>query len=77
MPDVEFRIKPYGQSGRSTRLFASVRDAGFELVLEGLPVEIRLPPELVQPHPDEPGDPSGISSSRPASSSRAGSTTSR
>ena len=25
MPDVEFRIKPYAQSGRSTRLFASVR----------------------------------------------------
>ena len=59
MPDVEFRIKPYGQAGRSTRLFASVRDAGFELVLEGLPVEIRLPPGLVQPHPDEQGDPSG------------------
>ena len=26
-------------------------------MLEGLPVEIRLPPELVEPHPDEPGDP--------------------
>ena len=59
MPDVEFRIQPYAQSGRSTKLFASVGDNGCELVLEGLPVEIRLPPGLVSPHPDEPGDPSG------------------
>jgi len=59
MPDVEFRIQAYAQSGRSAKLFASVGDNGCELVLEGLPVEIRLPPGLVSPHPDEPGDPSG------------------
>ena len=34
-------------------------DGGPAVVLEGLPVEIRLPPELVEPHPDEPGDPAG------------------
>ena len=44
MPDVEFRIQPYAQSGRSTQLFASVGDNGCELVLDGLPGEIRLPP---------------------------------
>jgi len=59
MPDVEFRIQAYAQSGRSAKLFASVGDNGCELVVEGLPVEIRLPPGLVGPHPDEPGDPSG------------------
>ena len=70
MPDVEFRIKPYAQSGRSTRLFASVRDAGFELVLEGLPVEIRLPPGLVAAAPRRRrAARRARSSSRPASSS--------
>jgi hypothetical protein len=59
MPDVEFRIRPYGASGRFARLFASVGDTGFELVLEQLPVEIRLPAELVEPHPDVPSDPTG------------------
>ena len=59
MPDVEFRVQPYPQSGRSVGMFISAGDSGVELVLEGLPVEIRLPPELVAPHPDEPGDPSG------------------
>ena len=57
MPDVEFRILPFGSSGRFVRLFASVGDTGFELMLEQLPVEIRLPAELVEPHPDEPGGP--------------------
>jgi hypothetical protein len=59
IPDVEFRIQPYAQTGRSTKLFASVGDDGCELVLEGLPVEIRLPPGLIAPHPDLEGDPSG------------------
>jgi hypothetical protein len=60
--DVEFRIRPYPpppQPARATKLFASVGDSGFELVLEGLPVEIRLPTGLVEPHPDDEGDPSG------------------
>ena len=59
MPDVELRIRPYGASGRFARLFASVGDSGVELLLEQLPVEIRLPAELVEPHPDEPGGPTG------------------
>ena len=59
MPDVEFRIKPYVTTGHSTKLFASAGDTGFELVLEGLPVEIRLPDGLIAPHPDLPGAPDG------------------
>jgi hypothetical protein len=59
MPDVEFRIKPYANSVPACKLFASVGDSGFELVLEGLPVEIRLPSGLIGPHPDEPGAPDG------------------
>jgi len=60
MPDVEFRIQPFLASGRTVRLFAALgQDGGPEVVLEGLPVEIRLPPELVEVHPDEPGDPAG------------------
>jgi hypothetical protein len=59
MPDVEFRIRPFGASGRFVGLFASIGDTGVELLLEQLPVEIRLPAELVEPHPDEPSDPMG------------------
>lgn len=59
MPDVEFRIKPFPTSAPSAKLFASAGDTGFELVLEGVPVEIRLPDGLVGPHPDEPGAPDG------------------
>lgn len=55
MPDVEFRIRPFAAAGPSVRMFASVADDGFELVLEGLPVEIRLPDGLVSPHPDQLG----------------------
>ena len=59
MPDVELRIKPFPTSGPAAKLFASAGDSGFELVLEGLPVEIRLPEGLIVPHPDEPGAPDG------------------
>ena len=59
MPDVEFRVKPYANAGRTCKLLASAGNSGFELVLEGLPVEIRLPDGLVTPHPDEPGAPDG------------------
>lgn len=59
MPDVEFRIKPFTASGPAAKLFASAGDSGFELVLEALPVEIRLPAGLIAPHPDEPGAPDG------------------
>jgi hypothetical protein len=59
MPDVELRIRPYSSSGRFVRLFASIGDGGVELLLEQLPVEIRLPAELVEPHPDVPGGPTG------------------
>ena len=41
------------------QLVASLKDSGFSLVLEGLPVEIRLPAGLVDPHPDQPGAPDG------------------
>ena len=59
MPDVEFRIKASPNPAQPAKLFASAGDGGFELVLEGLPVEIRLPDGLIQPHPDEPGAPDG------------------
>ena len=59
MPDVEFRIQPFPDTGLAVRMFASAGDSGFELVLEGLPVEIRLPAGLVQPHPDAAGGPDG------------------
>ena len=59
MPDVEFRIQPFPDAGLEVRMFASAGDSGFELVLEGLPVEIRLPAGLVQPHPDAAGGPDG------------------
>jgi len=42
MPDVEFRIQAYAQSGRSAKLFASVGDNGCELVLEGLVTNLPL-----------------------------------
>jgi hypothetical protein len=54
MPDVEFRIldpaAPPDQQ-HPIRAFASVSDSGVELVLEQLPVEIRLPSGLVESHP--------------------------
>ncbi len=56
MPDVEFRVQPYTDPTRSAQLFASMGDTGLDLLVEGLPVEIRLPEGLVKPHPDEPGD---------------------
>ena len=48
MPDVEFRIQTL-LAPKFVQLFASISDVGVELVLEGLPVEIRLPAGLVQP----------------------------
>ena len=59
MPDVEFRIKASPNPAAPVKLFASAGDSGFELVLEGLPVEIRLPDGLIEPHPDEIGAPDG------------------
>lgn len=48
MPDVEFRVQTLPPP-RFIQLFASVSERGTELVLEGLPVEIRLPAGLIQP----------------------------
>jgi hypothetical protein len=59
MPDVEFRIQPLGTNQGHARLFASRQDSGFSLVIEGLPVEIRLPAGLITPHPDTQGAPDG------------------
>ncbi len=47
MPDVEFRIQPLDKNNYS-QLFVSISDKGVEIVLEGLPVEIRLPLGLVE-----------------------------
>jgi hypothetical protein len=55
MPDVEFRIQTV-VSPRFVQLFASVSDTGTSLVLEGLPVEIRLPIGLVQPPEASPAE---------------------
>lgn len=48
MPDVEFRIQTV-VSPKFIQFFASVSERGVELVVEGLPVEIRLPIGLIQP----------------------------
>lgn len=45
MPDVEFRL----QDGDKIQLFASITERGAELLIENLPVEIRLPAGLIQP----------------------------
>lgn len=59
MPDVEFRIQPLDTSRGHAKVFASLGNSGFSLVVEGLPVEIRLPAGLVTPHPDNTGAPDG------------------
>ena len=55
MPDVEFRIQTL-LAPKFVQLFASMSDRGVELVLEGLPVEIRLPAGLVQPVEADPSE---------------------
>lgn len=56
MPDVEFRIQPATAGENLIQLFASMSDRGIELVLERVPVEIRLPAGLIDPHPQPGGD---------------------
>ncbi len=66
MPDVEFRVQsvsPVDDASRRTRVFASMSDGGVEVVLEQLPVEIRLPTGLIESHP-KPGG--GIADGTPA-----------
>lgn len=60
MPDVEFRIQTITDAGKYIQLFASASDRGAEIVLEGLPVEIRLPIGLIELHPEPDDHPSGI-----------------
>ena len=52
MPDVEFRVKAMTPA-QAARFFVSQGSSGVDLVIEGLPVEILLPVDLVQPHPDD------------------------
>jgi hypothetical protein len=54
MPDVEFRIQYATAVENQIQLFASQSDRGLELVLERVPVEIRLPAGLITPHADDP-----------------------
>jgi hypothetical protein len=55
MPDVEFRIQTL-VAPKFVQFFASASDRGVELVLEGLPVEIRLPSGLIQPPDLDPAE---------------------
>jgi hypothetical protein len=50
MPDVEFRVQNVAAT-KGIRMFASLSDTGFELLLEAVPVEIRLPDGFLRPHP--------------------------
>ena len=49
MPDVLFKVLPFGNLTDAIGLFASVSDDGVELVVEGVPVEIQLPTGLITP----------------------------
>jgi hypothetical protein len=49
MPDVEFRLQALAGSDRYVELFASIGDEGVEVLLERLPLEIRLPNGLITP----------------------------
>ena len=49
MPDVEFKLQALDGADRYVELFASVGDDGVEVLLERLPVEIRLPNGLITP----------------------------
>jgi len=51
MPDVEFRVQAATASENLIQLVASMSDRGIELVLEGVPAEIRLPGGFIGPHP--------------------------
>lgn len=53
-PDVEFRVQAL-PSQRAGWLFVSMSDAGADVLVEGLPVEIRLPRGMVSLHPDDEG----------------------
>jgi hypothetical protein len=52
MPNVLFRIQSV-KSPAAVRLLASASAKGVEILLEGLPVEIRLPAGLVERHPSD------------------------
>jgi len=59
MPDVQFRVlypATIPDEKHRIRGFASMSDSGVELVLEQLPVEIRLPTGLVASHPKPGGE---------------------
>lgn len=50
MPDVAFHLIDTAP-GRPARLFVTQSDAGVEAILEGLPVEIKIPSDLLGPLP--------------------------
>ena len=56
MPDIELRIRPDTLHQNDIQLFLSMSDRGVEILLERLPVEIRLPPGFIDPHPKPGGD---------------------
>lgn len=53
MPDIEFRLQSVPMT-TPARLYVAQEDAGVTALVEGLPVEIRLPPGFISPHPDVP-----------------------
>jgi hypothetical protein len=53
-PDVEFRVQAL-PAGRAGWLFVSISDEGADVLVEGLPVEIRLPRGMLSLHPDDEG----------------------
>ena len=55
MPDIEFRIRPDTLHQNDIQLFMSMSDRGVEVLLERLPVEIRLPAGFIDPHPKPEG----------------------
>jgi hypothetical protein len=54
-PDLE--ILPLPTSGGPARVYVHKRESGTEIVVDSLPVEIRLPRRLIMPLEDQPGQP--------------------
>jgi hypothetical protein len=55
MPDVEFRLLQTGTTPPT--IFVTTRAEGTAVVIDALPVEIRLPRRMLMPIEDKPGDP--------------------
>ncbi len=60
LPEIEFRIQKATKKAQPVRLYAASSDTGAEVLLEGLPLEIKLPWKIIAPHPkEEPLPPGG------------------